>query len=693
MKRVVKNIKNNLFPKNDFFFGKISEAMGQVLSHTWLGNKNDPAGKGMCLGVIGLFIEFLCAETVLFGAETCADHPSASMNPMSWILIFVILFLIFLNSKNTVRIQSLLRVKAAVASLPVQFGVCDANGNIFFYKDSSGFKTDLEPKRLQDLNMELWHELQKVLPVVFESNMRKSIEFNCYSTQYKIDFFPLPQSDYGVATVLWIVHDVSDLTKAFDERMQMFRLLQNTLSSIDDAVISTNCDGEITLLNPSAARMAGRSKVEMQGKPLDNFFRLRDEKGESLVKKVMLTHNSFPFHSELKINDHTLFVDGLITPIIEDNLIVGTVLYFHDTTELVQQDRKLQLALKFAQVSDRVKSDFLATVCHEFRSSINVIIGYCDLNRANGAVGDSHIGNIHDEAEKLLYMFNDILDVSKNNTDSTGLVQEPVNLNVFTREMQRIFSRTSGLKKVPLIVQIDPKVPVILSDYKGLRQIFMQLLTQAYSLVRGDSVIMSIKWIEQNLIIGISIDSPKVRINQDLSVYDRLCERFNGELNIRQTGDHLSFELFLEKPKIVGKTTSLTLPDLANLQPRPKKNVVILVDDIAINLKLLATMLKMMNIESVSCTTAREVMEEISKYEPKAIFMDLWMPDVGGEELADVLSRNPNTASIPRILMTADTQLDAGLKKLFLFVIYKPLRPADLQSALDLIEKQNIKNM
>ncbi|MDO5565966.1 MAG: response regulator [Planctomycetia bacterium] len=614
---------------------------------------------------------------------------SSFSSPVVWILFVALLVLAFLNIVNRVKVKSLMRIQKAVARLPIQCGVCDEQGNIFFYKDTGEAKGNVEPKKLEDLHLELQHELEKALPQLFESDARKSVEFDSYSTRYKIDMIPLPKEDYGVRTALWVVHDVSDLTNAFAERMQMVQLLQNTLSSIGDAVISTNCDGEITLINPSGTHLAGIAENDLLGKPFEDFFRLEDDKGESLIKKVLLTHNSQPFHTELKITGRdTLFVDGLIAPIIEGQLIVGTVLYFHDTTDLVRQGQKLQLALKFAQASDRAKSDFLATVSHEFRSSVNVIIGYCDLSSINSQGNrDPYIDSIHEEAEKLLLMFNDILDVSKNNTETMGITLAPVNLKEISREILRIFSWTSGTDKQPLSVEVDRKLPVILSDYKALRQILMQLLVQAYSLAGNEAVLLTVHWVAHDLIIRISIDSQKVRVKQDknLSIFRRLCERLNGTLDFKQVQGRLTFEVVLHSPKVVSEDLTSSLPTISEQKVRPHRNVVLLVDDIAVNLKVLGSMLKKLGIESVPCTTARAAMEEIEKYIPLAVFTDLWMPGVGGEELANELRQTPETASIPLVLITADTQLNETLKALFQAVIYKPLKPAELRNVMNSI--------
>ena len=610
--------------------------------------------------------------------------------PVLWILLA---FFLFYNIRLMLANRALKRTKKAVERLPIQCGVFDAKGRILFYQVSGESKTYVAPKTIHDLSIELQQEFEKVLPTVFSSMERQTIEFDSYSARYKVDLTPLPKADYGVPAVLWVVHNVTELTDAFAERTRMVHLLRNTLRSIGDAVVSTNYDGEITLINPSAAQMAGMSETELLGKKFDDCFRLRGKGGESLIQKVILHRESYPFHSILPVNEQDMrIVDGLIAPIVEDQLIVGTVLYFRDTTELTRQGQRLQQALKFAQTSDRAKSDFLATVNYEFRSSVNIILGYCELSRIDErGAQDPNIENIRREADMLLLMFNDILDVSKSDMDTLEIKPAPVNFKELVREMQRIFGATSRNKKIPLVVRMAAETPVILSDYKALRQILMRLLSQVYSLAGHDSVLLAIDWIDQNIVIEISINAQKIQVRQDrnLSIFKRLCERLNGELNVRQTPDRLALEVVLRGPKVVEEAPTAVLPDISDEKGRPRKNVVLLVDDIEVNLKVLAIMLKKLGIESVPCTTARAALEEIERYTPLAVFTDLWMPDVGGEELAMILSHNPETAVIPRILITADTELDKNFENLFQAILHKPLLPQALQKVWTEIEKLN----
>ncbi|MDO5581648.1 MAG: response regulator [Planctomycetia bacterium] len=611
-----------------------------------------------------------------------------------WILFAVALIFLFRAFVYRYKNRVLLRTQKVLDHLLTQCGVVDSKGNILYFQNADGTKPDPGPQTVKDLPVELQHELKKVLPEVFDKKTRKTFEFESFSTRYKIDLIPLDRIDFGLPAVMWIVHDITELTEAYAEHLHIVNRLQNTLSSIGDAVVSTDYDGVIKLVNPSVANMLKKSESDLMGKNFDQIFSIRDGDGSSLVKKVILERKSCSFRSKLEINEEEiLFVEGLASPIVEDQIIVGTVFYFRDTTELARQEQRLQMALKFAQTSDRAKSDFLAAVNYDFRSAVNNIIGYCDLCRINSPDlrDDPNIENIHQEADKLLLMFNDILDVAKNDGDPLQITFAPVDFKKLFREIQRIFASTSEKNGISLVLQVSPNIPFINSDYKALRQILVRLLSHVYSLADRETILLSIDWKENNLVIEIAINSQKIKImqNSNLSIFKRFCEQLNGTLNAVQTKDRFAIVFTLLEPKVCGEVETAALPAIKEQKTKPKKNIVILVDDTEVNLKVLALMLKKINVESVSCTTAQAALEEINQYTPQAVFMDLWMPGIGGEEMAAILNQNPETASIPRILVTADTMLKKDFEGLFHYIINKPLMIHELQRVWNNIEQLN----
>lgn len=116
--------------------------------------------------------------------------------------------------------------------------------------------------------------------------------------------------------------------------------------------------------------------------------------------------------------------------------------------------------------------------------------------------------------------------------------------------------------------------------------------------------------------------------------------------------------------------------------PAETNNAVIIVDDIAVNQKVMGKLFDRLNIPHIDCTSAEAALNEISRRLPRAVFTDLWMPEIGGDELAKRLSGDPRTASLPVFLMTEDTHLAEELRACFRDVIFKPVSSLALRQTL-----------
>ena len=149
--------------------------------------------------------------------------------------------------------------------------------------------------------------------------------------------------------------------------------LQVTLASIGDAVIATDHQGRVRLLNPIAERMTGWSQSEAVGQPIEQVFTIVDERtrepAENPVDRV-IRHRA-----AVGLANHNLVVarDGTETPIEEsatpirnaDGQVIGAVLVFQDATERRQHELALQrgeeryraLVEAFSQIVWRTEPD------------------------------------------------------------------------------------------------------------------------------------------------------------------------------------------------------------------------------------------------------------------------------------------------------------------------------------------------
>lgn len=178
----------------------------------------------------------------------------------------------------------------------------------------------------------------------------------------------------------------------------------------------------------------------------------------------------------------------------------GTVAIRTDITELKQTEIELSKAITEAQKARAVaeeansaKSAFLANMSHELRTPMNAIIGYSEmlLEEAQAAKQDSYISDllkIHTSAVHLLSLINEILDLSKIEAGKMELLLEEIHLpsviNEVTNTVQPIIDKNAN----KLFIQCAEDFPMIKADSIKLRQILLNLLSNAGKFTHGGEI-------------------------------------------------------------------------------------------------------------------------------------------------------------------------------------------------------------
>lgn len=150
---------------------------------------------------------------------------------------------------------------------------------------------------------------------------------------------------------------ISERRRAEEELKQSREWLRVTLTSIGDAVMTTDTEGRVTFLNPVAANLTGWQLSEAVGQPVQKVFRIIDEQTSSpaddIVARVLRERRV------AELANHTALIarNGRLTP-IEDSAapildsagsVLGVVLVFHDVTE----KRRSQQALRESEQRHR----------------------------------------------------------------------------------------------------------------------------------------------------------------------------------------------------------------------------------------------------------------------------------------------------------------------------------------------------
>jgi len=162
------------------------------------------------------------------------------------------------------------------------------------------------------------------------------------------------------------------------------------------------------------------------------------------------------------------------------------------TQEKLRQANK-QLDAKIAELSERnielfkankIKSEFLANISHEFRTPLNAILGFAQVLREKPKLlkkekAQKYAENIISSGNSLLNMINDLLDLAKTQAGKMELHIEETSVSQLGEALVSSFSLLAKKKKIKIELQVDSDIPILLTDAGKVQQILYNFLSNA----------------------------------------------------------------------------------------------------------------------------------------------------------------------------------------------------------------------
>lgn len=171
--------------------------------------------------------------------------------------------------------------------------------------------------------------------------------------------------------------------------------------------------------------------------------------------------------------------------------------------ELAQTKRELVEAKRQLREADKLKSEFIATVSHELRTPLNSIIGFAKLLLKQkigplNSIQQTDVSVIYDSAQHLLSLVNDILDLSKIEAGKIRLDPEWVSVEeIIVGVMASTIILIEG-KPIELRDEIERNLPKLFVDRGRIRQVVINILSNAAKFTDAGSITMRIRKISKN---------------------------------------------------------------------------------------------------------------------------------------------------------------------------------------------------
>jgi signal transduction histidine kinase len=136
-----------------------------------------------------------------------------------------------------------------------------------------------------------------------------------------------------------------------------------------------------------------------------------------------------------------------------------------------------------AQAADRAKTKFLANMSHELRTPLNAIMGFSEMLKIGDELGrDKHAeyaAYIHDSAEHLLGIVNDILDLARIEAGKVELEERTDTLDRLVRSALQTMKPLADRKSIEISCRLEPADTLVFVDQTKLRQVLLNLLSNA----------------------------------------------------------------------------------------------------------------------------------------------------------------------------------------------------------------------
>lgn len=320
--------------------------------------------------------------------------------------------------------------------------------------------------------------------------------------------------------------------------MNLKENIWNVLELIPDAVVVTNSEGLIELANPQAEQMFCYQQGELLGQHLDVLiperYRCRHEAhltayfskphhrsmGTGMDLQGRRKHGmEFPIDvmlSHISVEDRSFAISAIrditerkemerkikqCNELLERRVLERTAELEEEVTKRKRKEQELQEAMDHTLKALRIKSEFIATVSHEFRTPMNGVIGMTELLLDTNLTAEQrkYSETVHRCGEVLLALINDILDFSR--VESGMLTMDIVDFDLrrVVEDTIKLHSWQTAKKNVDLTYLVHSEVPrFVRGDPRRLRQILANLAGNAIKFTPQGSVTVQVRTIESD---------------------------------------------------------------------------------------------------------------------------------------------------------------------------------------------------
>jgi PAS domain S-box-containing protein len=504
---------------------------------------------------------------------------------------------------------------------------------------------------------------------------------------------------------------------AMRESEQRFR---NIFNNVPIGVVYTDLEGNVKQANPSFAEFLNYRPQQLLSMHTSDYTH-QEDLAEAADFTRRLIAGQIPMYRQrcryITQDGRVVWVRATVSVLRDGEgrpqRIVGVM---EDVTEHLRLE-EAEKARDLAQAANQAKSEFLSRMSHELRTPLNAMLGFAqllELDRRNPLAPHQlpWVEQVQRAGWHLLDMINDVLDLSRIESDNLRLQSEPLNLAELVSAAVAMTAAGAAQRAVTVSVELGEGTSTVLGDATRIKQILTNLLSNAVkynhhgghiqvtSRVRGTE---SVEIVVADDGLGMTEEQlgglfqPFNRLGRERSAHDgtgiglvvslRLAELMGGSLEAEsRAGEGSSFTLTL--PSVLDPDTVRSEHDrLSPDAPGYHGRVVLYVEDNETNVEVMRGILAQRpQVTMRVALNGLDALATVRQRVPDLILLDMHLPDISGLELLRHLKADPGTAGVPIVIVSADAladQIDEALEAGATGYVTKPVNIGELLGVLD----------
>jgi PAS domain S-box-containing protein len=506
---------------------------------------------------------------------------------------------------------------------------------------------------------------------------------------------------------------------------------RSLIESNIDALMTTDPRGIISDVNQQMEALTGCTRDELIGAPFKNYF-TDPERAQAAITRVLregkVTNYELTAHA--RDGKETVVSYNATTFHDRDRKLQGVFAAARDVTERKQFEHALQEnnvelagAKAAAEKANLAKSEFLSSMSHELRTPLNAVLGFAQLMASDtpppSTAQKMSIDQILQAGWYLLRLINEILDLAMIESGKVTMSQEAMSLTDVLQDCQAMIEPQAQQRGIQMAFPRFDDLLYVHADRTRVKQVMINLLSNAikYNREGGTVIVECAKSGENRVRVSVTdtgaglapeqlgqLFQPFNRLGKESSteegtgiglvVTKQLVELMGGVIGVASrvgVGSMFWFEL-----------TASTAPELAldsigeigaaegeaaMAQASPSQRTMLYVEDNPANLALVEQLIaRRSDLKLLTAVNGHLGIQLARAVKPDVILMDINLPGISGFGALEVLRKDPLTAHIPVMALSANAvphDIEKGLDAGFFRYLTKPIKVIEFMDALD----------